>query len=406
MDITELLSITKQNNASDLHLSPGNAPINRVHGELRPIKEEKLQGEQIRQMVYSLMSEHQRAQFEEDMEIDFAIAFSREARFRVNAFTTRNGTAAVFRAIPSVIPSLDELQPPAIIRKLAELERGIVLVTGPTGSGKSTTLAAMINHINEHTGRHIITIEDPVEFYHTSKKSLINHRELGNDTKSFARALKSVLREDPDVILVGEMRDHETISLALTAAETGHLVFGTIHSNSAAKTIDRIIDVFPGEEKEMVRAMLSNSLQAVITQTLLKRADGKGRVAAHEILVGTNAVRNLIRENQIAQLYSMIQMGIRVGMQTMEDAIKSLRDNHVVTAEEASRYLAKAAESNLSEEDMEKIEGIRNRMGQKEIQRKGVDTAGSGALDPTLRSPTRQGGTAPPPNTDDQGYNF
>ena len=405
MDITELLSMTKQNNASDLHLSPGNSPINRIHGELRPIKEEKLQGEEIRQMVYSLMSEHQRAQFEEDMEIDFAIAFSRDARFRVNAFTTRNGTAAVFRAIPSVIPSLDDLQPPAVIKKLAELERGIVLVTGPTGSGKSTTLAAMINHINETTGRHIITIEDPVEFYHTSKKSLVNHRELGNDTKSFARALKSVLREDPDVILVGEMRDHETISLALTAAETGHLVFGTIHSNSAAKTVDRIIDVFPGEEKEMVRAMLSNSLQAVITQTLLKRADGKGRVAAHEILIGTNAVRNLIRENQIAQLYSMIQMGVRVGMQTMEDAIKALRDNRVVTSEEASRYLAKAAESNLTEEDMEKLEGIRLRMGQQDVQRKGVNVAGSGALDPSLRSPASD---APQnqPKIDDQGYNF
>ena len=404
MDITELLSITKQNNASDLHLSPGNSPINRIHGELQPIKEEKLQAEEIRQMIYSLMSEHQRAQFEEEMEIDFAISFSKDARFRVNAFTTRSGTAAVFRAIPSVIPSLDELQPPAIIKKLAELERGIVLVTGPTGSGKSTTLAAMIDHINTTTGRHIITIEDPVEFYHTSKKSLVNHRELGNDTKSFARALKSVLREDPDVILVGEMRDHETISLALTAAETGHLVFGTIHSNSAAKTIDRIIDVFPGEEKEMVRAMLSNSLQAVITQTLLKRADGKGRVAAHEVLVGTNAVRNLIRENQIAQLYSMIQMGIRVGMQTMEDAIKSLRDNKIVTSEEASRYLAKAAEASLTEDDMEKIEGIRHRMGQKETQRN-IDVAGSGALDPSLRSNAKPVMPAAPDN-DDQGYNF
>lgn len=404
MDITELLSTAKRNNASDLHLSPGNPPINRVHGELRPMSNEPLQGEQIRHMLYSLMSEHQRARFEEEMEIDFAITFSQDVRFRVNAFTTRNGTAAVFRAIPSIIPSLDELQPPAIIKKLAELERGLVLVTGPTGSGKSTTLAAMINHINETSGRHIITIEDPVEFYHSSKKSLVNHRELGSDTKSFARALKSVLREDPDVILVGEMRDHETISLALTAAETGHLVFGTIHSNSAAKTVDRIIDVFPGEEKEMVRAMLSNSLQAVITQTLLKRADGKGRVAAHEILVGTNAVRNLIRENQIAQLYSMIQMGIRVGMQTMEDAIKVLRDQRIVTSEEASRYLAKAMESNLTEDDMEKIEGIRQRMGNKDVQRKGIDTANATAMDPTLKNRIASG--PPASNIDEEGYNF
>lgn len=408
MDVTGLLATTKSNNASDLHLSPGNPPINRVHGELRPISSTPLTGEEIRQMLYSLMSEHQRAQFEEDMEIDFAIAFSHEARFRVNAFTTRNGTAAVFRSIPSVVPSLEELQPPPIIKKLCELERGIILVTGPTGSGKSTTLAAMINHINETSGRHIITIEDPVEFYHTSKKSLVNHRELGNDTKSFARALKSVLREDPDVILVGEMRDHETISLALTAAETGHLVFGTIHSNSAAKTIDRIIDVFPGEEKEMVRAMLSNSLQAVITQTLLKRATGKGRVAAHEILIGTNAVRNLIRENQIAQLYSMIQMGVRGGMQTMEDAVKALREQKVITSEEAARVLVKASDSNLTEEDLEKIEGIRNRMGSQDVQRKGISVAnGETSSDPTIRSGTTPAGGQPStPAIDDQGYTF
>lgn len=403
MDITKLLATTKQNDASDLHLSPGNPPINRVHGELRPIADTVLSGDTIRQMVYSLMSEHQRANFEENLEIDFAISFSDDVRFRVNTFTTRNGTAAVFRSIPSVVPSLAQLDPPPILRKLSELERGIVLVTGPTGSGKSTTLAAMINHINETSGKHIITIEDPVEFYHKSKKSLVNHRELGSDTQSFARALKSALREDPDVILVGEMRDHETISLALTAAETGHLVFGTIHSNSAAKTVDRIIDVFPGDDKDMVRAMLSNSLQAVVTQTLLKRADGKGRVAAHEILIGTNAVRNLIRENQIAQIYSMIQVGVRAGMQTMEDAVKALRDKGAITNEEASRVLVKAAESNLTEEDMGKIEEIRARMKTAPDTRQGIKVA-SDASDPTLKRPPAAGSDAP--NGDEGNYSF
>ena len=407
MDITQLLATTKQNNASDLHLSPLNPPINRIHGELRRLGTDVLTGDQIRQMVYALMSEHQRAVFEENMEIDFAINFSDEARFRVNAFTTRNGTAAVFRAIPSRIPTLEELQPPPVLKKLAELERGIVLVTGPTGSGKSTTLAAMINHINQEMGRHIITIEDPVEFYHHSKKSLVNHRELGTDTHSFARALKSALREDPDVILVGEMRDHETIALALTAAETGHLVFGTIHSNSAAKTIDRIIDVFPSDDKEMVRAMLSNSLQAVVTQTLLKRADGKGRVAAHEILVGTNAVRNLIRENQIAQIYSMIQVGVKSGMQTMEDAVKALRDAGVITVEEAGRVLVKAAEANLSEQDIQKIDAIKQRSATGDTQRKGINV-GTGSADPTLRTGSRpaSGQGSGTPQGDDGNYSF
>lgn len=390
MDITQLLTTTKQNNASDLHLSPGNPPINRIHGDLKRLSDEPLSPDEIRQMIYALMSEHQRSVFEQNMEIDFAISFSAEARFRVNAFTTRNGPAAVFRAIPSKIPSLEELQPPPILKKLAELDRGIVLVTGPTGSGKSTTLAAMIDHINATSGRHIITVEDPVEFYHTSKKSLINHRELGSDTQSFARALKSALREDPDVILVGEMRDHETIALALTAAETGHLVFGTIHSNSAAKTIDRIIDVFPSDDKEMVRAMLSNSLQAIVTQTLLRRADGRGRVAAHEILIGTNAVRNLIRENQIAQIYSMIQVGIRAGMQTMEDAVKTMRELGIITHEEANRVIMKASEANLTEEEVQKIEAIKMRSGTAEAPRKGI-SVGLAATDPTIRG----GGTAP-----------
>ena len=298
MDITQLLAFVMQNNASDLHLSAGNPAIVRVYGSLKRLKADPLTSDNIRTMLYSIMTDDQRADYEKDLELDFAISFGEKARFRVNAFTNRNGSAAVFRTIPSVVPTMEELELPSIMRRFAELEKGIILVTGPTGSGKSTTLASMVNHINENMGKHILTVEDPVEFFHTSKKSLVNHRELGADTHSFARALKSALREDPDVILVGEMRDHETISLALTAAETGHLVFGTLHSSSAAKTIDRIIDVFPTGDKEMIRAMLSSSIQGVIAQTLLKKAGGSGRVAAFEVLVGTSAVRNLIRENQ------------------------------------------------------------------------------------------------------------
>lgn len=351
MDITQLLAFTMQNNASDLHLSPNNPPIIRAHGELKRIKADPLRSDDIRTMLYSVMTEDQRADFERDMELDFAIAFGEKARFRVNIFTTRTGTAAVFRSIPSLIPTMEELELPRVMKRFAELEKGLVLVTGPTGSGKSTTLASLINYINENDARHIITVEDPVEFFHTSKKSLVNHRELGTDTKSFARALKSALREDPDVVLVGEMRDHETISLALTAAETGHLVFGTLHSNTAAKTIDRIIDVFPTGDKEMVRAMLASSLQGVVSQTLMKKAGGGGRVGAFEILVGTNAVRNLIRENQVAQMYSMIQTGSRYGMITMEDAIKQLLEAGVVDRAEARRALLKTTDEDGAEEE-------------------------------------------------------
>lgn len=351
MDITQLLAFTMQNNASDLHLSPSNPPIIRVHGDLKRIKAEPLKSDDIRTMLYSVMTEDQRAEFERDFELDFAIAFGEKARFRVNAFTTRTGTAAVFRSIPSLIPTMEELDLPAIMRRFAELEKGLVLVTGPTGSGKSTTLASMINYINESESAHIITIEDPVEFFHISKKSLVNHREIGPDTKSFARALRSSLREDPDVILVGEMRDYETISLALTAAETGHLVFGTLHSNSASKTVDRIIDVFPTGDKEMVRAMLASSLQGVVAQTLLKRTDGKGRVGAFEILVGTNAVRNLIRENQVAQLYSMIQTGTRYGMVTMEEAINALVIQGAIDKDEARRALLKSSDEGEEDRD-------------------------------------------------------
>lgn len=345
MDITQLLAFVMQNSASDLHLSSGNPPIVRVHGTLKRLKAEVLSSDDIRAMLYSIMTDEQRGEYEKNFEMDFAVAFGEKARFRINAFMNRNGTAAVLRTIPSVIPTMEELELPSVIRRFAELEKGIVLVTGATGSGKSTTLAAIVNHINEHSAKHILTIEDPVEFFHTSKKSLVNHRELGADTKSFARALKSALREDPDVILVGEMRDHETISLALTAAETGHLVFGTLHSSTAAKTIDRIIDVFPTGEKEMVRAMLSSSLQGVVAQNLLKRVGGKGRVGAFEVMVGTGAVRNLIRENQIPQLYSMLQTGSRYGMITMEDAIKNLLEQGIVDPESARLAMLKTTDS-------------------------------------------------------------
>ncbi len=351
MDLTQLLAFTMQNNASDLHLSAGNAPVIRVSGQMKRVKSDALSSDDIRTMLYSVMAEEQRAEYEKNLEIDFAIALGEKARFRVNGFTTRLGAAAVFRTIPTEIPTMAELDLPPVMRRFAELEKGMILVTGPTGSGKSTTLASIINHINMTEAKHILTVEDPVEFFHSSKKSLINHREVGQDTKSFARALKSALREDPDVILVGEMRDHETISLALTAAETGHLVLGTLHANSASKTIDRIIDVFPTGDKEMVRAMLSSSLQGVIAQTLLRR-DGGGRVGAFEILVGTNAVRNLIRENQIPQMYSMMQTGSRYGMITMEDAIKDLLEAGLVDKEEARRALLKTTdESEDRDED-------------------------------------------------------
>lgn len=351
MDITQLLAFVMQNDASDLHLSGGNPPIVRVYGSLKRLKADVLTNESIRGMLYSIMTDEQRSDYEKDMELDFAISFGEKARFRVNAFTNRQGSAAVFRTIPSVVPTMEDLDLPNVIRRFADLEKGIVLVTGPTGSGKSTTLASIINHINDTQPKHILTIEDPVEFFHTSKKALVNHRELGNDTHSFAKALKSSLREDPDVILVGEMRDHETISLALTAAETGHLVFGTLHSSSAAKTVDRIIDVFPTGDKEMIRAMLASSLQGVVAQTLLKKVGGKGRVAAFEILVGTNAVRNLIRENQIPQMYSMIQTGSRYGMITMEDSVHNLLEQGIIDEEEARTVLAKSTDEDGSDRD-------------------------------------------------------
>ena len=344
MDITELLSFAQKNKSSDLHLVSGKEPMVRIDGGLRPVKTGDLSGDVVKNMIYSIMTEEQRSEYEAEKEIDFAVAFGEESRFRVNAYTTTTGAAAAFREIPTKIPSLEQLNAPEIFKQFAQIERGMVLVTGPTGSGKSTTLSAMINWMNENTDNHILTVEDPVEFVHGKKRALINHREVGRHTKSFARALKSALREDPDVILVGEMRDHETISLALTAAETGHLVMGTLHTSSAAKTVDRIIDVFPSGEKEMVRAMIAGSLQAVISQVLLKRVGG-GRAAAHEILVGTNAVRNLIRENKVPQIYSMIQVGSRYGMQTMDDSIKALVEKGIVAPEEAGAMFAKLNDS-------------------------------------------------------------
>jgi twitching motility protein PilT len=349
MEITELLDFAIQNGASDLHLSGGNPPILRIDGGLRRVKSAPLSGDIIRSMVHTLMSEAQRAQYEAELEADFSIAFGDDARFRVNAFTNKDGAAAVFRTIPTVIKTLEQLSAPAILARLADLERGLVLVTGPTGSGKSTTLAAMIDHINHTRGGHILTIEDPVEFVHISREALINHREVGRDTHSFARALKSALREDPDVILVGEMRDRETISLALTAAETGHLVMGTLHTSSAVKTIDRIIDVFPAGDKEMVRAMLSTSLEAVVAQALLRKQGG-GRVAAQEIMIATPAIRNLIRENKIPQIYSMMQMGQKFGMQTMADAVEALRVSGVIAPDEAGRILSDAEGVNTADQ--------------------------------------------------------
>jgi len=342
MEITELLAFAQQNKASDLHLVGGKEPMARIDGGLRPIKTGDLSADTVKNMIYSIMTEEQRSEYEAEKEIDFAIAFGAESRFRVNAYTTVTGPAAAFREIPTKIPNLEQLNCPPIFKQFAEIERGLVLVTGPTGSGKSTTLAAMINHMNENSDMHILTVEDPVEFVHGKKRALINHREVGRHTKSFSRALKSALREDPDVILVGEMRDHETISLALTAAETGHLVMGTLHTSSAAKTVDRIIDVFPAGDKEMVRSMIAGSLQAVISQVLLKKKGG-GRIAAHEIMTGTSAIRNLIRENKVPQIYSMIQVGMRYGMQTMEDGIKKAVESGLVddsVAEEMKRSLS------------------------------------------------------------------
>lgn len=307
----------------------------RVHGDIRKINLPAMDHSQVHDMIYDIMNDNQRKVYEETLECDFSFEIPNLARFRVNAFNHNRGSGGVFRTIPSKILSLEDLKCPPIFKEIANTPRGIVLVTGPTGSGKSTTLAAMVDYVNENEFGHILTVEDPIEFVHTSKKCLINQREVGPHTLSFQNALRSALREDPDVILVGEMRDLETIRLALSAAETGHLVFGTLHTSSAAKTVDRIVDVFPAAEKEMVRSMLSESLRAVISQTLCKTKDEQGRVAAHEIMIGTPAIRNLIRENKVAQMYSAIQTGQNIGMQTLDQNLQDLVRKNVISATEA-----------------------------------------------------------------------
>jgi twitching motility protein PilT len=323
MDIAELLAFSVKHHASDLHLSAGLPPMIRVDGDIRRVNVPALDHKTVHSLVYDIMNDKQRKDYEEFLETDFSFEIPGLARFRVNAFNQNRGAAAVFRTIPSKVLTMEELGCPSIFKELVQVPRGLILVTGPTGSGKSTTLAAMLDFTNDNLYGHIISVEDPIEFVHTSKKCLLNQREVHRDTLGFSEALRSALREDPDIILVGEMRDLETIRLALTAAETGHLVFGTLHTSSAAKTIDRIIDVFPAGEKSMVRSMLSESLRAVISQTLLKRSGG-GRIAAHEIMVGTPAIRNLIREDKVAQMYSAIQTGQAHGMQTLDQNLQDL----------------------------------------------------------------------------------
>ncbi len=346
MEITDLLIATHKNKASDLHISTKNPPVMRVNGDMLPLDMPALGQDDVKRMLYSIMTDQQRSDYERDLELDFSISFANnDLRFRVNTYNTIYGAAAVFRTIPTKVLTLEALGTPEVLKRLCHLHKGLILVTGPTGSGKSTTLAAMIEYINQNFNKHILTVEDPVEFVHTPKRSLINQREVGSSTRSFAKALKSALREDPDVILVGELRDLETIQLAMTAAETGHLVMGTMHTSSAAKTVDRIIDVFSSDDKEMVRAMLSVSLEAVIAQTLVKRSDGKGRVAAHEIMLGTPAIRNLIRESKVPQITSMIQMGSKQGMILMRDSLNKLYENGEINSDTLREMLVSSAQN-------------------------------------------------------------
>ncbi|GIW41040.1 MAG: twitching motility protein PilT [Candidatus Binatia bacterium] len=343
MDITQLLTFAHREGASDVHLAAGEPPMLRIHGDIKKLDHPPLTPEEVHRMIFDIMNDAQRKQFQETNDIDFSFELGDVARFRVNAFRQRKGEGAVFRTIPSAVMTLQELGLPEVCREVCEKEKGLVLVTGPTGSGKSTTLAAMIDYINETYEGHILTIEDPIEFVHKSKKCLINQREVGSHTRSFAAALRAALREDPDVILVGEMRDLETISLALTAAETGHLVFATLHTSSAPKTVDRIIDVFPPAQQEQIRIMFAESIEAVFTQTLVKKKVG-GRVAAMEILLGTTAVRNLIREGKVHQIPSVMQTSQKLGMQTMEMALVDLVNRGIITKEEA---IARSSNPNL-----------------------------------------------------------
>lgn len=339
MEISELLSFARKNKASDLHIISNHPPMLRLHGDIVPVRVNSLSPEEVMSMLHSIMNERQRIEYEENYEVDFAINFASEGRFRANAFTTINGPAAAFRSIPSKVETIEELRLPKILEQFAYLNKGLVLVTGPTGSGKSTTLAAIIDHINQNQSRHIITIEDPIEFVHRSNHSLINQREVGSHTKSFSSALRNSLREDPDVILVGELRDLETVRLALTAAETGHLVFATLHTSSASKTIDRIIDVFPDGDKAMARTMLAGSLEAVVSQLLVKTADNTGRLAVNEILIANSAVRNLIRDSKIPQIHSIMQVSSKIGMKVMKDSVYELLKEEIITQDEVRRIL-------------------------------------------------------------------
>jgi twitching motility protein PilT len=335
VDITELLTFTKQQGASDLHLSAGLPPIIRLHGSLRRLKMNPLSREELHKMLLGILTEEQRKRFEEDLELDLSHSVSGVARFRVNIFRQDRGEGAAFRIIPTETPTLAQLNMPSILADLVLKEKGLILVTGPTGSGKSTTLAAMVHHVNESKSAHVITVEDPIEFVHTPKNCLIHQRELGEHTHSFAAALRSALREDPDVILVGEMRDLETTALAITAAETGHLVMATLHTNSASKTIDRVIDIFPADARDQVRTMLSESILAIVAQALIPKRDGTGRVAALEVLVANTAVRNLIREGKTFQIPSIIQTGQQFGMQSLDIHLTELVNKGLITKEEA-----------------------------------------------------------------------
>jgi twitching motility protein PilT len=358
-DIDNLLKLLKERKGSDLHISPGNPPLCRMAGDLRPLDPAPLTAERAKELIYSMLTEAQKKELEATHDLDFGYEVrDLESRFRVNVFFGRLGVGAVFRLIPTQIKTLKQLNLPDSLQHFCDIPKGLVLVTGATGSGKSTTLAAMVNHINETRSEHILTLEDPIEFVHHSRKSLVNQREVGLHTDSFASALRAALREDPDVILVGEMRDLETIELAITAAETGHLVFGTLHTSSAAKTVDRIINVFPTNQQAQIRAMLAESLQGVVSQILLKNVSG-GRVAALEIMIGTSAVSNLIREGKTFQIPGVMQTGKKEGMVPMETAVASLLSAGQITADEAAPYLNKLGASS-AKHDAHELAGVRS----------------------------------------------